>query len=195
MNHSQSQMLFSYWESLRGNRIAPDRADVEPRAIAPILGDTFILERDMSGTLPFRLAGSRICSIFGREMKGASFLAGLRQEDLTLVRRAISNIVETPSGILLTLTGKAATGRTLPLEVLVLPLVHRGRAGSRLIGCLTTDEHPYWMGRDGVETLTLDRLKLVWPGEKAPTRLAVGERSPAPRSRPALRLIQGGSAA
>lgn len=199
MNHSQSQMLFSYWESLRGSRIAPDRADVEPRAIGRILGDTFILERDMTGTLPYRLAGSRICAIFGQEMKGAAFLAGLRPDDLALVRRAIADSVEAPTGVLLTLTGTAATGRAMALEALVLPLTHRGRLGTRLIGCLTTDEPPYWMGRDGVETLSLDRLKLVWPGNEAAMRQpSVFRPAPPPAltdARPALRLIRGGNAA
>lgn len=201
MNHSQSRTLFSYWENLRGSRPAPDRADVEPRAIAALLGDTFILERDATGTLPYRLAGSRICAIFGREMKGASFLGHLRPDDLALVRRAIANVMEAPSGVLLSLTGTAATGRTMALEALVLPLTHRGRLGSRLIGCLTTDEPPYWMGRDGIERLTLDRLKLVWPGDRAmtlvpshPARIQQPLARPA-AARPMLRLIRGGTAA
>ena len=75
MTHAAGTTLFAYWDSLRGGRPAPERSDIDPRAIGPILGDTFVLEGDLTGALPYRLAGSRISTLFAREMKGESFTA------------------------------------------------------------------------------------------------------------------------
>ncbi len=44
MKHPTSRMLFSYWDSLRGDRAAPERGEIEPGAIRHILAETFILD-------------------------------------------------------------------------------------------------------------------------------------------------------
>ncbi|HEY0354137.1 MAG TPA: PAS domain-containing protein, partial [Enterovirga sp.] len=65
MKHATSRMLFSYWDSLRGERAAPERSDVEPGAIRHILADTFILGIDGEAGATFRLAGTRCSALFG----------------------------------------------------------------------------------------------------------------------------------
>jgi len=57
MKHPSNRELFEYWNMLRGERLAPERADIEPSAIRTILGDTFVLERDGWKDPVFRLAG------------------------------------------------------------------------------------------------------------------------------------------
>ena len=76
MKHPSNRELFDYWNERRGNRLAPERADIEPSAIRQVLGDTFVLATDDGiGYYPFRLAGTRLCALFGRELKGESFLS------------------------------------------------------------------------------------------------------------------------
>src|SRR5690348_18128600 len=41
--------------------------------IRHVLGDTFMLSADFIDELRFRLAGTRVCALFGREIKGESF--------------------------------------------------------------------------------------------------------------------------
>ena len=74
MKHPSNRELFEYWNTRRGRRSAPDRNEIEPGAIRHLLADTFILAFDASGGHPFRLAGTRVCALFGRNLKGASFL-------------------------------------------------------------------------------------------------------------------------
>ena len=73
MKQEGSLALFHYWNRLRGDRPAPKRTDIEPADIKTLLGDTFILERDTRGEAIFRLAGTRLCAIYGRELKGFAF--------------------------------------------------------------------------------------------------------------------------
>ena len=74
MKHAASRELYAYWEERRGQRPAPERADIEPGAIRAALSDTFILELDAADGHSFRLAGTRVCALFGRELKGESFI-------------------------------------------------------------------------------------------------------------------------
>ena len=70
MKHAASRELYAYWEERRGQRPAPERADIEPGAIRQALSDTFILELEAADGHSFRLAGTRVCALFGRELKG-----------------------------------------------------------------------------------------------------------------------------
>ena len=74
MKHAASRELYAYWDERRGQRPAPERADIEPGAIRAALSDTFILELDAADGHSFRLAGTRVCALFGRELKGESFI-------------------------------------------------------------------------------------------------------------------------
>ncbi|TXM87718.1 PAS domain-containing protein, partial [Methylobacterium sp. WL122] len=72
MKHPTSRMLYSYWDRLRGQRCAPERSEIEPGAIRHLLADSLILELDMPHrTATLRLAGTRVCALFGRELRAA----------------------------------------------------------------------------------------------------------------------------
>jgi hypothetical protein len=74
MKHPSNRELFDYWNERRGERLAPERADIEPAAIRHVLGDTFVIEMSGSDSHQFRIAGTRLCALFGRELKAESFL-------------------------------------------------------------------------------------------------------------------------
>src|SRR4051794_37663355 len=69
MKHAASRMLYAYWDGARGERAAPERSEIEPGAIRHILADTFI-QIGAHGAAEFRLAGTRLCAPFGRELRG-----------------------------------------------------------------------------------------------------------------------------
>ena len=76
MKQKTSQILYAYWNGVRGERMAPRRFEIEPARIATILPETFILERLDTDTFVYRLAGTRMCEQFGCEFRGANFLDG-----------------------------------------------------------------------------------------------------------------------
>src|SRR5881628_908201 len=65
VKHASSRLLYGYWNALRGSRAAPDRGDIEPGGMRRALGDSFILAFDAADDHLFRLAGTRICGLFG----------------------------------------------------------------------------------------------------------------------------------
>ena len=90
MKHASSALVLDYWNDRRRNRPAPERGDIDPAEIRQALGDTFMLAADFVDELRFRLAGTRVCALFGREIKGEPFTA-LWGEDS---RRQIDELIE-----------------------------------------------------------------------------------------------------
>ena len=74
MKNASTRLVFEYWDGLRGERAAPERGEIEPGALRHALADTFVLENEPIGPV-FRLAGTRLCALFGREQRGRAFAA------------------------------------------------------------------------------------------------------------------------
>src|SRR6185312_11157168 len=73
MRHASTQAVFAHWNERRRHRPAPERAEIDPVEIRHALGDTFILASDFVDQLRFRLAGTKVCALFCRELKGEAF--------------------------------------------------------------------------------------------------------------------------
>jgi len=161
MKHSSSRELFAYWNERRGQRPAPERADVDPGAIRGALGDSFILALD-DGEARFRLAGTRVCALFCRELKGASFLSLWSAQSRVAVDALIRAGSDESAGSVAGAVGYVTDGQ-VDLELLLLPLLHRGRQDARLIGILAPLKIPYWLGTEPVRELTLGVHRHVGP--------------------------------
>ncbi len=104
MKHKTSKALFAYWDAVRAGRAAPLRFEIDPSKISAILPYTFILERIDAENYRFRLAGTRMCEIFGHELRGTNFLDGwetidrlpLLRQFSTMTRQASAGIVNIP---------------------------------------------------------------------------------------------------
>jgi len=66
MKHASSRELFMHWQDRRRARIAPERAEIEPGAIRKALADVFLLGAEADAEPRFRLAGTRVCALFGQ---------------------------------------------------------------------------------------------------------------------------------
>ncbi len=163
MKHPSTRALYSYWNDRRGNRSAPNRTDIDPAAIRHALGDTFMLAADFVDQLRFRLAGTRICALFCREIKGEAFF-DLWSEPSRGKIEALLAIVEMETlGAVAGVTGRAADGTETELEMLLLPLAHVGHARIRALGVLAPVVPPYWLGQKPVVELELGTLRHLGP--------------------------------
>jgi hypothetical protein len=161
MKHPSTRALYAYWNEKRGSRAAPDRADIDPAAIRHALGDTFMLAADFADQLRFRLAGTRVCALFCREIKGEAF-AELWNEHSRDKIEAVMSIVDTETlGAVAGVTGRTADGTETDLEMLLLPLAHVGHARIRAMGVLVPVVPPYWLGEKPMVELELGTLRHI----------------------------------
>ena len=69
----EQRELFDYWRNCAKDRALPRRADINPAAIASLLPGISILEAgNRTDQIVYRLAGTRLRDIFGREVTGKS---------------------------------------------------------------------------------------------------------------------------
>lgn len=173
MRQQATRELYSYWNGLRRQRAAPDRAEIDPAAIRSVLSDTFMIEADRDALYPLRLSGARVNALWARDLKGRSFL-DLWGDDRTC------------------LAGRPP----VDLEMLLLPLRHHGRTHARVLGSLSAAQNPEWVGLIPIERVELRSLRIISSG-RAPVELPVASRSSQAidrrmKIRPQFRLIQGG---
>jgi hypothetical protein len=178
MKNQASIDLFMYWNRLRGQRPAPSRTEIEPADIRQHLADTFILERDARGHSIFRLAGTRVCATYGRELKNFAFASLFGPQDLTLIAKLINAAYEQKSPCLIGFEGRSVGGRGTGFEALLLPLHAEGES-ARLFGAIISDTKPFWLGADPIAENKVVWVRVVDP-EKAQLFLANRPSVPVP---------------
>jgi hypothetical protein len=192
MKHPSNRELFDYWNERRGERLAPERADIEPSAIRHVLGDTFVLEANDTQNHTFRIAGTRLCALFGRELKSESFIKLWQRLGQIAVRELIAAVLEEKVGIIAGATGATSDDTLAPvhLEMLLLPLAYRSRSEARVIGALAPMAAPYWLGAKAVGPLTLGMFRHIGAAVEAAPRF----KAAAGRIKHGLTVYDGGRA-
>lgn len=162
MRQYGSITLFQYWNGLRQGRPAPQRTEIEPADIKTLLADTFILEQDTRGEPVFRLAGTRLCASYGRELKGYSFPLIWAHRDQRMLARLAHSVFQEKAVVVVTFQGVSRTGRTNNFEMILLPL-EGGPGSPRSLGAITPTAKPYWLGADPIAEGRVDTMRVVDP--------------------------------
>jgi hypothetical protein len=164
VKHSSTRSLYAYWNERRGARAAPDRSEIEPGAIRAVLGDSFILGSETGAQAPtFRLAGTRVCSLFGRELKGEAFDTLWEANHAVAARDLLTIVANEIAGVVAGVTGTTPDGHHVDLELLLLPLRHRGTSQARQIGVLAPLSLPFWLGASPLTVLALKSHRHIGP--------------------------------
>ena len=158
-----SQQLYAYWNELRGQRLAPQRFEIEPSAIAQILPDTFILERQDRHDYMFRLAGTRICDRFGREFRGRNLLDLWTTEDREVLIRVLESVTRDGGVGVVGLMASANGAGAVAYEILLLPLVHTGQTISRVLGSLVPVSALTPYASEPIDKIELNTFEIIWP--------------------------------
>lgn len=189
MKHPSSRDLFTYWTKQRGTRPAPERADIEPGDIRHALADIFMLAADFVEEQHFRLAGTRVCALFGRELKGESFSAAFGAASRQELRAMLAEVIGESAGLVAGVAGRNAEHETVELELLLLPLAHKGHARIRAIGVLAAHETPYWIGERPIKDLALGTVRHIGAQTETPKSFLPALEA---RLRRSFRVYQGG---
>ncbi len=152
--------LYRYWESKRGERTMPARADIDPTEIPALLPIILLVDVMETGTYRYRLAGTEIVGTFGHDITGKTFAevlpGGKYLEYITsLVNDVVSN------------------GRPLYSESAFLSKEHFGRQVRRLVLPLSADGQVVDMILGGQTIVTTSKDTL---GKIVPTDLPFSEK-------------------
>jgi hypothetical protein len=155
--------LFSYWNDLRKLRTAPERNDLDPVAMRNCLPETFLLEADRSGRLLFSLAGTQLDALFGITLKGQDFLSFWEETQRAEVTALINIVFDEIHPIVAGVSCGPQDYPKADFELLLLPLRHKGKTHSRLLGHLSIDPKPSWLGLAPSTSLKLGTMRVLDP--------------------------------
>ncbi|KRR04081.1 PAS domain-containing protein [Bradyrhizobium valentinum] len=148
MKHPSSREFFAYWDAKRGDARAPDRSEIEPGAVRELLGDIFVLSYDNDAGYPFRVAGTRVCALLGRDLKDSSFSALFTADSRREIENIINYVAEEMLAAIAGITATSEDGTTAHLELLLLPFNNRAHAPISLTGLLAPFENDLGTIRD-----------------------------------------------
>jgi hypothetical protein len=140
MKHPSSRQFFAYWDNQRGGARAPDRSEIEPGAVRELLGDIFVLSYDADAGFPFRVAGTRISALLGRDLRDQSFSGLFAAESRGEIEDVIGSVAEEMLAAVAGITATSDDGSLAHLELLLLPFNTRAHTPISLTGLLAPFE-------------------------------------------------------
>jgi hypothetical protein len=140
MKHPSNRQFYAYWDKKRGGARAPDRSEIEPAAVRELLGDIFVLSYDAGTGYPFRVAGTRVCALLGRDLKDRSFAALFEPRARREIADIIAVVAEEMLAAVAGITAIAEDGSHAHLELLLLPFNARAHTPVSLTGLLAPFE-------------------------------------------------------
>jgi len=148
MKHPSSREFFAYWDKKCGDARAPDRSEIEPSAVRELLGDIFVLSYDHETGFPFRVAGTRVCALLGRDLKDQSFSELFAADGRREIEDIVTVVAEEMLAAVAGISATAEDGSVAHLELLLLPFNTRAHAPISLTGVMAPFEGDAALLRD-----------------------------------------------
>lgn len=143
MRNQASRAIFDYWINLKHDGAVPLKTEIDPTALRHLLPHLFMAGFDPAGTLSFRLAGTRICDLFGREFRGEPFAALWQEDDHRQPVEIAHNVIQSQQPALLDVFASNGYLRHA-YEMLLLPIRSvETTASDRIFGALLPQFSPY----------------------------------------------------
>ncbi len=136
IEHAGTKAVFDYWNAIRNGNPAAPRDAIDPCSLRSHLPQIFILQRHDDEHITFRLAGTGLCAIFGREFRDQNIFSMFTGECTDMARRLIQQIIAGPRVGLLSTTGYTIDKREADFEMLLLPLMDDKGHVCRILGSL-----------------------------------------------------------
>lgn len=142
MNDLMLTSLKSYWERLRAGRIAPYRAEIDPRQFESALENMFIIEKLGPDNMRVRLAGMKICEMMAMEVRGMQPGYLMDQSDQLRFDRLLNVVMNEPAVVELRLAADNSAG-LYRATMLLMPLRSDFGEINRVLGCISGDGDIY----------------------------------------------------
>lgn len=171
-----------HWDELRAGRIAPSRAELDPKPLAHCLDVMFVAELVAPTVARLRLCGQQLGDLLGMEPRGMPLSVFFNGEARAELGAALTQVAQ-GARVVMPLRSEAGLGQpAIDGLVALMPLTDADGRITRILGVLETH---------GPAGRAPRRFRL-----SAPVRLETGK-APAPASRPRgekprLRVIKGG---
>jgi hypothetical protein len=193
MKHDSTRQLFDYWNRRRGRRLVAARSDIDPTDIRDVLPDAFMLSADFTDEIRFRLAGTRVCALFARELKGEAFKSVWSNASRNQVDAILTAVIDENEALVAAVLGRTEEdGAKVELEWLLLPLARHERTRTRALGIIAPLTHPCWLRERPLTELDVRTLRNIAVEQSFATATHFRARQEEPRTRHGFLVYRGG---
>jgi hypothetical protein len=186
--HPGSRALFRYWESIRGERAAPTRADLDLKRIREYVPWLYIAEaHGPTRSYRWRLAGGRICELWHRELTGTAMLAGWDSFERDTAKRLLDGVTQALQPCAIRMRLLTSLGHVIGTELIGLPVLSRD-GPVHIFGAVMPFRDIASLGYDRIVSIEIASARTIWT-EPLPGDVSVPVRG---RPAPAFQVIPGG---
>jgi hypothetical protein len=190
--HPGSRQLFRHWEMLRAERACPTREEFELSAVKGILPDMFIMDRDyLRSSFKFRLAGTRICTLFNRNLTGTNAIEGWDKFESEVLSRHLLIALNQKQPVVIRMRFTTERQQVVAAEMVALPVQMRNSHRTQLIGGLFPFRAAQSLGHTSITKQELASARVVWT-EHIETEATIHHIQVNRQDAPVLTLINGG---
>lgn len=199
--HPGSRKLFAHWEMIRGERACPAREEFAFGPIKELLPDMVLIERDAAGHgYRFRLAGSNVCALFGRNLTSSDVLLGWDAFEASILAAHFDKALTDGQPVIARMRLLTDTGQALAAELVVMPIQARNSGRIQLIGGLFSFREMGKSSHKSIRVRELVSARAIWTEHEGPAVQELVDRilaAPAlrPAGRPLLKIFEGGKSA
>jgi hypothetical protein len=193
--HPGSRQLFRQWEMLRAERACPTREDFEFAQLKGILPDVVIIDRDfLRNSFKFRLAGTRVCTLFNQNLTGGNVLSGWDSFEADVISRHLLTVINQQQPAVVRMRLTTDRGQVIAAEMVALPVQMRNSHRIQIIGGLFPFRAAQSLGHAGITNRELVSARVIWTEHQAPLERAAPEKNlpPLPEAFRKFTLIDGG---
>jgi hypothetical protein len=191
--HPGSRLLFAHWEGLRAERAYPRREDFTFAPVKDIMPDMLLIEKDyLRNSHVFRLAGSRVCALLGKNVTAGSVLDGWDAFEASILSRHLAMALDDFQPVLVRMRLTADSGFVVAAELIAMPIQARDSTVIQLIGGLFPFRDIERSGHTAITSRQLISARSIWTEHEGAAGDALAAAAPQPRARPRLRVVEGG---
>lgn len=161
--HPSSRKLFRFWETMRAERPAPSREDLNLQQIASLVPSLFIAEfLAKSRSYRWRLAGTAICRLYRRQLTGTDLLAGWDGFETATIGRFLSSTIDTRQPALLRFRFATDRNQVIGAEMAAFPLLATDGVTTNIFGGIFPFREIEALDYTALTTFELAAARLVW---------------------------------
>lgn len=194
--HPTNRELLRSWERIRGARNAPLRSEMTMRALSSIVPWTCVLSRDPHKmSYMFRLAGSAVCDIWGKQLTGTVAFADWPTFDRETMLRALDTVVGMKQPCVGRFLAHSFGGNEIGFEFTAVPVISANGTTVHALMTFAPFKRKNALQADPLVDFKVRRIRILWsdqiPGQ--PVTVPASSSADAERFNTSfLRVIDGG---
>lgn len=173
--HPSSRALFRFWESMRAEKAAPRRDELDLRQIRQLVPNLFIADYVLKSRMfRWRLAGTGICDVYRRELTGTNFLAGWDHFEADTIGRFLAGTIRHLQPCLMRFRFFTDRDQVFGAEVVGFPLTAADGKTTHILGGMFTFRDAHSLGYTALTHLELSAARSIWT-ELLPSEVPAGQ--------------------